>query len=592
MLILLRRVYRDRKGAEALVEASHEGGLITLGHRNDQTLPLHDPSIAPRHLTIKPLSGGRFSLRCVGAARVQREGISLQRLILGAGDTVDIGAQTLRVIEAPAGFDGALQLTQVEQDEAFGPATHFQVQLDQTRLPMRRLAWVSALFALLLLALPLAGFLHPALGSWLRANTPLLSDAVWSSGPLANAHHTLEIDVDCNGCHLRLFEPTPDRGCLSCHTGLPGHVDLTALSVPRLEEAHCANCHKEHNEPAMLVREDTALCIDCHRALPEIAAHRGATRDEPAFALAVSGFRAESHPEFRFSLLRFDADSGQWATERVRPAVDVVVQESSNLKFPHDLHLDPKRVYVRGEGDRPLGCVDCHTLRVDGEHFEPITMENSCRSCHGLGFDEDEPERQLPHAAVRAAVLALEEHYIRQFADTAKTIEVGQRNRRRPAQAERDPCPQGILVCGRERAELEAHNQFTRSGCVTCHEIKVHPERSVYERWQILPVRLVDDFHPMARFDHVAHLTRRDTLAQDDATCLGCHAADTSAHSSDVLMPDMDNCLDCHGEQRGAQNVQLACTGCHGFHLPGATPMQAALPGTHAAAPTAAGGGE
>lgn len=590
MLILLRRVYRDRKGAETLVEASHEGGLITLGHRNDQTLPLHDPSIAPRHLTIKPLSGGRFSLRCVGAARVQRQGASLQRVILGSGESIEIGAQQLRVIEAPAGFDGALQLTQVEQDQAFGPATHFLIELKQTRLPMRRLAWASTILALSLLALPLAGFFHPALGSWLRANTPLLSDAVWSSGPLANAHHTLEIDVDCNACHLRLFEPTPDRGCLQCHTGLPGHVDLAALEVPRLEDAHCASCHKEHNEPAMLVREDTALCVDCHRALPEIAAHRGAARDARAFALPVTGFQAESHPAFRFSLLRFDAASAQWSTERVRPQAGVVVRETSNLKFPHDLHLDPKRVYVRGEGDRALGCVDCHTLRVDGEHFEPITMENSCRSCHGLGFDEDEPERQLPHAAVRAAVLALEEHYIRQFADTAKTIEVGQRNRRRPAQAERDPCPQGVLACGRERAELEAHNQFTRSGCVTCHEVQVHPQRSVYERWQILPVRLVDDFHPMARFDHVAHLTRRDTLAQDDATCLGCHAAAVSSTSSDVLMPAMDNCLDCHSEQRGPQNVQLACTGCHGFHLPGATPMQAALPGTHAAAPAAAGG--
>ncbi|MFN7782319.1 MAG: cytochrome c3 family protein [Lysobacterales bacterium] len=592
MLILLRRVYRDRKGAETLVEASHEGGLITLGHRNDQTLPLHDPSIAARHLTIKPLGGGRFSLRCVGASRLQREGESLQRVVLSPGESIDIGAQQLRVIEPPAGFNGALQLTQVEQDQAFGPATHFQIELKQTRLPMRRLAWASALFALVLLALPLAGYFNPALGGWLRAHAPLLSDAVWSSGPLANAHHTLEIDVDCNACHLRLFETTPDRGCLDCHTNLPGHVDLAALTVPKLEDAHCAGCHKEHNEPAMLVREDTALCVDCHQALPEVATHRGMARAEQAFAQAVTAFRADAHPSFRLSLLRFDAAASTWSTERIRSEPALPPRESSNLKFPHDVHLDPKRVYVRGEGDRALGCVDCHRLNVDGEHFEPITMENSCRSCHGLGFDEDEPERQLPHAAVRAAVLALEEHYIRQFADTAKTIEVGQRNRRRPALAERDPCPEGILACGRARAEIEAHNQFTRSGCVTCHEVTVHPERSVYERWQILPVKLVADFHPMARFDHVAHLTRRDTLAQDDATCLDCHAAAVSGASSDVLMPAIDTCLDCHSEERGIQNVQLACTGCHGFHLPGATPMQAALPVTHPAAPAAAGGGE
>ena len=592
MLILLRRVHRDRKGAESLLEASHEGGLISLGHRNDQTLAVNDPAVAPQHLTLKALGGGRFSVRCVGAARVLYQGAPVRRLVLAPGESVEIGAQQLRVIAAPSGFDAALQLTQVDTEQAFGPATHFQLELKQTGLPMRRLAWASAALALLLLALPLAGFFNPALGGWLRAHTPLLSDAVWSSGPLANAHHTLEIDVDCNACHLRLFETTPDRGCLECHKGLPGHVDLDALAVPQLEDAHCAGCHKEHNEPAMLVREDTALCVDCHRALPEIATHRGMARAEQAFAQAVTAFTAEAHPSFRFSLLRFDAVALTWSTERLRPDTEAPPRESSNLKFPHDVHLDPKRVYVRSEGDRALGCIDCHTLNVDGEHFEPITMENSCRSCHGLGFDEDEPERQLPHAAVRAAVLALEEHYIRQFADTARTIEVGQRNRRRPALAERDPCPEGILACGRERAELEAHNQFTRSGCVTCHEVTVHPERSVYERWQILPVRLVADFHPMARFDHVAHLTLRYTLAQDDATCLGCHAADVSNRSGDVLMPGIDSCLDCHSEERGTQNVQLACTGCHGFHLPGATPMQAALSDAHPTAPAAAGGGE
>jgi predicted CXXCH cytochrome family protein len=584
VLVLLRRVYRDRKGGETLLEASHEGGLITLGHRSDQTLPLHDPAIAPRHLTLKPLSGGRFSLRCIGAARAVLRGEPVRSAVLGINEGVELGAQQLRVIAAPAGFDAALQLTQVEQDQAFGPATHFQTRLEQTGLPLRRLGWGLLLLSLLLLALPLAGFFSPALGGWLRSEAPLLSDAVWSSGPLANAHHTAEIDVDCNGCHLQLFETAPDRGCLACHEGQRGHVDLAAHSVPGLDQRHCASCHKEHNEPPRLVREDTALCLDCHRDLQQVATSAvGAPLAHP-----VLGFAAQQHPEFRISLLRFDPGSAEWSTQRSRPQAGEPARESSNLKFPHALHLDANKVELRAEA-RGLGCADCHSLLSDGEHFRPITMETNCRGCHGLGFDEDEPERQLPHAAVRAAVLALEEHYIRQFADTAKSIEVGQRNRRRPSHAAIDPCPQGALACGRERAELEAHNQFTRSGCVTCHEVSVHPQRSVYERWQVLPVRLVGDFFPQARFDHVAHLTRRDSVATDDATCLGCHAADLSQASSDVLMPDMAVCLDCHGEQRGAQSVQLACTGCHGFHLPQGTPMQAALSAPGAAVAAARG---
>jgi predicted CXXCH cytochrome family protein len=568
VLILLRRVYRDRKGAETLLEGTHEGGVIRLGHRIDQDLQLHDPAIAPRHLTIKPKSGGRFSLRAVGAARFTLDGQPHHTAVLAPGQRIGLGEQELRAIEPPAGFDGALQLTQTEGDAQFGPATHFHTRLEDTGLSMRYPAVGLALFALLLLALPLAGHLQPAFGAWLRAHAPIVSDAAWNSGPLARAHHTLEIDRDCSACHQKLFEPTPDRACLHCHDDMRGHVDPAVVQVAQLEQAYCASCHKEHNQPPTLVRADTGLCADCHRDPAALA------NAPPAhvFVQPATAFTAAAHPEFGVELLRFVADADAWSKQR--PTANESPRETSNLKFPHALHLDRTRVEIRTE-DRGLGCADCHCLQVDGEHFIPITMEGQCRSCHGLGFDESEPERQLPHAAVRAAVLALEEHYIRQFADTRQVIESGQRNRRRPARAAVDPCPEGPLACGRERAELEAHNQFNRSGCVTCHEVTVHPERSVYERWQVLPVRLVQDFRPRARFDHVAHLTRAGA-AEDDALCLSCHAADTSDTSSDVLMPAIATCLDCHGEDRGAQQVALGCIGCHDFHLPHAPRMHAA----------------
>jgi hypothetical protein len=567
VLILLRRVFRDRKGAETLLEGSHEGGVIRLGHRNDQDLQLHDPAIAPRHLTLKPLSGGRFNLRAVGAARFELDGQSRQQAVLGPGQRVGLGRQELRIIEPPVGFDGALQLTQHEDDAQLGAATHFHTRLEETGLSMRYPAWGLVAFALMLLALPLAGHLQPAFGAWLRAHTPVFSDAAWSSGPLARAHHTLEIDRDCSACHVKLFEPTPDRACLHCHDDMRGHVASAEVSVPTLEATACAGCHKEHNQPPTLVRADTALCADCHRDPATLAS----APDGHVFVQAATAFTATAHPDFGVELLRFDQVGRTWSKQR--PAPGETPRESSNLKFPHALHLDRTRVEVRAE-ERGLGCADCHRLQVDGEHFVPITMEGECRSCHGLGFDESEPERQLPHAAVRSAVLALEEHYIRQFADTQRVIETGQRNRRRPARAAIDPCPQGPLACGRERAELEAHNQFNRSGCVTCHEVTVHPERSVYERWEVLPVRLVSDFRPRARFDHVAHLTRAGA-AEDDALCLSCHEAETSETSSDVLMPPLAACLDCHGEDRGEQQVALGCIGCHDFHLPHAAPMRA-----------------
>jgi hypothetical protein len=233
-----------------------------------------------------------------------------------------------------------------------------------------------------------------------------------------------------------------------------------------------------------------------------------------------------------------------------------------------------------------MACSDCHRPSSDREHFEPITMEGMCRSCHTLAFDEEEPDRQLPHADVRSAVVALEEHYVRRFADPQQVLVDARRQRRRPARLpEVRTCAGTALQCGRERAALEAFNQFTRSGCITCHEVSEDPRRSVYERWIVLPVRLVADWFPMARFDHLTHLTRRDSRAEEDATCRHCHAADVSKLSQDVLMPGLDTCLGCHGEHRGQQAVVLACTDCHGFHLPGGTPMRAAFTTT----PTGAG---
>lgn len=565
MQILIRHIQIDRKGREELLEEVLENPVVTVGNGGDQVVQLKDPAVAQRHLELKATSDGRFHFRTVGGARVQFDGASRARGTLKHGDRLELGEQSLAVAEPAAGFDAALEVTSVEQEQEVGPATHYRTDLSQTGLGARKTAWaIFVAIFVLFLVLPLVGYLSPDLGDRFRQSAFVPSDLSWSSGPLSNVHHTPEIGLNCNTCHLQLFERAPDRGCLDCHADVTDHVDREHVAVPELESARCASCHAEHNEPPALVRHESGLCIDCHRA-PE----SGVTaKGEAGLPDAVAGFSKTTHPEFRLAMLRQSQPGGDWDIERVRRSPDGPA-ESSHLKFPHDVHLNPEKVTSLRTGE-PLDCASCHELRDDGEHFVPITMESACQDCHSLSFDDDFPRKQLPHGDVQAAIVALEEHYIRKNADPELQGDGDQRGRRRPGRTEGGQRCEGTpLECGRRQALQEAVNQFSRSGCVTCHEVGDDPARPTLERWQVREVRLTDDWYPFGRFDHVAHLTRSQSQRNGETACLSCHAAKGSDGSGEVLIPGQDNCLQCHGEEsRHATTAELTCRGCHDFHLP------------------------
>lgn len=565
MQTLVRHIHKNLKGREELDEWVLDDDVITVGHGSDQSIQLRDPVVAQRHLELKPLADGRFRFRTVGGAVLVFDRVSRARGTLKHGDRFELGEQAIAVVEPEVGFDAVLEVMTVEQEQQVGPATHHRVNLTQTGLSVRPAAWVllSAVFVLFL-GLPLAGYLWSDVGSQLRQNPLLPSDHVWSSGPLANVHHTPEIGNDCQACHLELFERTPDRGCLDCHADTTGHVDQENVSVPGLDAMRCATCHREHHEPSELVRDDSGLCVDCHRE-PE---RRALAVGDHRLPNAVSGFSAANHPEFRLAMLRQRPDNGDWQIERSvhSPAV---AAESSNLKFPHELHLDPDKVESLRTG-QPLDCGSCHRLRDDGEHFEAVTMEGACQDCHSLSFDDDFPRKQLPHGDVEAVLVALEEHYIRKHADPELRGGDGERGRRRPGIAESaGRCEGTALECGRRQALQEATNQFSRSGCVTCHEVTSDPSRPFINRWNVREVKLVGDWYPFSRFDHVAHLTRSRDRLDGEVACDSCHAAQKSDTSEDVLIPGIENCLQCHGPiKKQETSVTLTCRGCHDFHLP------------------------
>lgn len=121
-----------------------------------------------------------------------------------------------------------------------------------------------------------------------------------------------------------------DQECVACHASMTHHVDPAVHQVAELEETRCASCHKEHNEPSVLVQGDQRECASCHGNLE---AHT-----DGALTLANATDFAENHPEFKVSLLRDSEGMAPWTVERV--ALDApALTETSNLLFPHDVHL-------------------------------------------------------------------------------------------------------------------------------------------------------------------------------------------------------------------------------------------------------------
>lgn len=549
MRLLIRET--TRSGADGT--ASHhdrEADVteLTFGSGPDCAIQLIGRGIARRHGRLRPNATG-LVLECTRGQTVTVGGAEMRRARLGFGESFSLAGHSVEARRPPPGFDAAVALTPARQIDPAAFEAAYVTDLGHTWLSRRRAAWV-ALGLVLLVGLMLPWLLPREWLPWWS------SDRIWSSGPLHPAH-AVAIGNDCNACHVTSFQRVQDSECTACHTTMTDHATADLAAHVGLDTTRCASCHKEHNEPVHLTVDADALCTDCHAA-PSWPDHGLAS---------VAGFSATDHPPFSADLLHSEAlPSGTgFAYQWHRSAVGLgEAVDRSNLRFPHDVHLDPARVQDLSTGEA-LGCESCHALQADDEHFAPLTMERHCRACHDLKFDRQAPDRELPHGDPVEVVLTMEGHYLRRYADPAGRQPARPR-RRLPDRAagEVERCDGPAHVCARQQTAREAEAQFTRRGCVTCHEVAVHDTDDLLARYQVVPVQLTSDYFIAARFDHRVHLTQRGA-AGDDA-CLECHAATTSASSHDVLVPDIAQCVACHGDHRQAERVPLHCIDCHAFH--------------------------
>ena len=600
MDILIRRRDEGASGGDAAgVERAHEGATLAVGSALDQDLRLVDEAVAERHATIS-LAGGAVQLACRRDCSVVVGGETVRKATLADGDVVLLGGHRITVVPAPTGFDLALEVSR-EKAKGAAPASFRRTRLADTWLAPRAIAWTLSIAVLLAgLAAPLAhhfletdetvtavamdadeaertaagaavadAALNPPdeAGGWLS----LLGDGIWSSGPLHDSHAALE--DDCGACHEKLFQRVTNASCEACHADTEDHVETASVEINAhlslTMNGRCASCHEEHNEPSVLVDTRSSVCTDCHA--------NDALADAHGEAMApVTAFGTGTHPGFDVTLPRPPAAPGEDWTLETLPLADAT--ESSGLVFNHAYHADGERIgRAAGEG---LACADCHVASSDGEHYEPVAFEANCASsgCHQLELDED---HRIPHGQPDIAVAAIEGFYLRKFGDPDVDLAaLDPDRRRRPGRGapkvDRLDCGGTNFECALELAERKVEQQFTRTGCVTCHLVESSGEYVAGADnggtlpFIVAPVRLADDFHPEARFDHDSHgvlVEPGDSRAvTGDAACIHCHEADVSTSAEDLMMPAIDNCTACHDGLTRTANVPLECVDCHEYH--------------------------
>ncbi len=550
MRILIRKLVQAPQGGVEYQDIEIQADTLSVGRAADQMLYLPGEQVALRHATFF-LRGDAFMVQANGGAGLLVNGKEEVSVPLKVGDCVEIGAHQIKRVRAPAGFDVGLEVEESATEEKQGVAgqSAYETDLVKRGVSKRVIAWLSVLLVLVLGAgLPLLDAASPEMHEKMKeAGFP--ASNFWSSGPLATVHHNSKAVFDCKTCHAAPFQPVANEQCMDCHKHTGNHAHENNAAFAQLTAESCVACHEEHNEPEKLVRVEQGLCVNCHGDIKQF--------DATSPLDNVHDFDG-GHPSFKVT--RNALEEGEWSASPVKLAE--FDKETSNLKFSHKVHLNPDGISTP-EGTQVMACDSCHQLDDSGWYMKPMSMEKTCRNCHALTFDEDNPERQVPHGDPDAVVTALQEYYLRKFtepASVAKTASAVDLRRGRPGHERKKAfeCKGEPAECARTATRATLDELFERTACFQCHQIDRQTSKSGYTDYHVLPVKITSQWMTGAKFSHADHMTEG---------CDRCHAADTSETSEDVMIPDIDNCQECHGGNDSWGKLNSTCIDCHDFHF-------------------------
>jgi hypothetical protein len=561
MSFVIRRWVRTNKTTRQREhrEIIMRGRQLTIGRAQDQQLLVTDPKVEPRHAIIERRSSSKIVIRAVGPRGFLVNRKPRKIATLSQGDIVRIGLAAITVDQLRPGRPVVLGFGHVEEPDPNELKNLYITSLRETGLSKSFWSWALALsITAIFMLIPFSGVVYSALREPLRSTPLVPSDGIWISGPLHASHKS--IGADCNVCHETPFKMVRNDQCVACHDSMQHHVDVVSTDMnifEKKDETRCASCHHEHNEPSTLAHQDQRLCTDCHERLDML-------KKQPEL-LNVADF-GKNHPSFRLSVLesRGSGAGTLWERVRVPPEVLKSTREESHLLFSHAQHLDPKGIRAP-EGNQVLECDDCHRMSASGKRMQPIRMENQCSRCHSLLFDDQDANTKVPHGNLKLMYKTLTEHYSRQFFEPSRPVpdtSLSSTGRRRPGGAvlmnQNDQRRASDWI---EQKTLQTARQLLEDRvCVDCHQIEKIPDAPGIDRWVVEPVRLTEEWMPMAKFDHKSHTT---------STCEYCHKnAERSEKATDILMPDIGVCRDCHGGAQDKTKLASDCLMCHQFHLP------------------------
>jgi len=235
LTFIVRQIAVTADGREIIRSNPFTDEALGVGRNSHNPIHLPDLAVNPDHATITRDNNGQISVESVSGQGFTHNGRNTESVTFdpAEGGELGFGGHVITVSEEADGTTFTVKRVEALSDSAENRNENSLYTL-KGLLPSKRLgAW--GFFILLLLA-----FLVWPLFTWATYNDveerpdQFHADTMWSSGPLSQAHHSLE--GDCQACHVKAFTAVQDKTCLNCHENdAHDHADPKRLLTARGE---------------------------------------------------------------------------------------------------------------------------------------------------------------------------------------------------------------------------------------------------------------------------------------------------------------------------------------------------------------------